>query len=163
MAYLYLVRSMRTALRLLIFQSCLSLFDATIVAEPHHFFRFTANTPGNGRTGTLTYSQGDVAVTGPVSFWTSYHGDFWLLFTDKSGKRLIELQQDRSYARIQGQLVGTPWEGEIRSAPANLRGWLSLSPSFVDQVVPLSVRKTVGNEKFQFYFARRARIGHLGF
>jgi hypothetical protein len=154
---------MRTALRLLIFQSCFSLLDAAIAAEPHHFFRFTSGTPGNGRTGTLTYSRGDVAITGPVLFRTSYYGDFLLLFTDKSGKRLVQLQQDRSYARIQGQLVGTPWEGEIRFAPANLRGWLSLGPSFVDQVVPLSVRKVTGDEKFQFYFARRARIGHLGF
>jgi len=85
------------------------------------------------------------------------------LFTDHTGKKLIELQQDRSFARIGGQLVGSTWEGETRSAPSNLRGWLALSPLFDNQVVPLSVRKTAGDEKFEFHFAPRPSTGHLGF
>jgi len=154
---------MKTALRFATAAALLSVMILDAASKPHHFFRFTSNTPGSGRSGTLRYQRGDLLITGPVFFRTSYYGDFLFLFTDKSGKKLVELQQDSSFARIQGTLVGVVWEGEVRSAPASLRGWLSLSPLFVNQVVPLSVRKTIGGEKFEFQFPPRPSMSHMGF
>ena len=141
----------------------LSLSVASEAAEPHHFFRFTERTFGGARSGTLRYQHDSTIISGPVFLRTSYYGDFLLLFTDDTGNKLIELQQDLSFARIRGQLVGTTWEGETRSAPSKLQGWLALSPLFVNQVVPLLVRKTVGNERFEFRFQRTRPAGHLGF
>ena len=134
-----------------------------IQAEPHHFFRFTADTPGNGRSGTLRYERGKLVITGPVFLRTTYYGDFLFLFTDQTGNKLVELQQDRSFARISGKLIGRTWEGGTRSAPSNIKGWLNLSPLFVNQVIPKSVRKKNADEKFEFRFPARPSFGHLGF
>jgi hypothetical protein len=162
-AYLCLVRSMKTAPRLLTAAALFSLIAGAIASAPHHFFRFTSNTPGSARSGTLTYSHGDHIITGPVFVRTTYSGDFLFLFTDRAGKKLVELQQDPLFARVRGQLVAAPWEGEIRSAPANLRNWLSLSSLFVNQVVPLSLRKTTGSENFEFHFPTSPSMSHMGF
>src|SRR5437667_8405294 len=94
--------------------------------EAHEFFRLTADTPGNSRSGTLRYERGKLVIGGPVFLRTTYYGDFLFLFTDQTGHKLIELQQDRSCARISGKLIGTTWEGETQTAPSNVRGWLSL-------------------------------------
>ena len=132
-------------------------------SEAHEFFRFKADTPGNSRSGTLRYERGKLVISGPVLLRTTYYGDFLFLFTDQTGHKLIELQQDRSFARISGKLIGTTWEGETETAPSNVSGWLSLSPLFVNQVIPKSVKKTYASEKFEFGFSARRGFGHLGF
>src|SRR6266576_605879 len=124
-------------------------------SEAHEFFRFKADTPGNSRSGTLRYERGKLLISGPVFLRTTYYGDFLFLFKDQTGHKLIELQQDRSFARISGKLIGTTWEGETQRAPSNVSGWLSLSPLFVNQVIPKSVKKTYASEKFEIWISRK--------
>ena len=131
--------------------------------EAHEFFRLTADTPGNIRSGTLRYERGKLVITGLVFLRTTYYGDFLLKFTDQTGNKLVELRQDYVFARIGGNLIGTTWEGQTRLAPSSVSGWLRLSPLFVNRVIPKSVKKTYGDEQFEFRFPTRPGCGHFGF
>jgi len=79
-------------------------------------------------------------------------GDFVFRFTNAANATLLELRQDNSYAVIEGRLIGKRWEGPTNSAPSKLRGWLSLSRLFVNQVQSFGRTTTVGDEKFEFRF-----------
>jgi hypothetical protein len=128
------------------------LLPISLYAAPPHVFRTITARTSTILTGTLHYQRGETVIVGRVVMRTTAEGDFVFRFTNAANATLLELRQDNSYAVIEGKLIGGGWEGPTSSTPSKLRGWLSLSRLFVNQVQSFGRTTTVGDEKFEFRF-----------
>ena len=104
------------------------------------------------RSGQLMYRNGNVTVVGDVLVRFSRSGDFELTFSKGPGITLFTLQQDANFAQVKSGFAHLSWSGQTESAPAQLRGWLSLREKLLASQKERVVRHTLGPEKFVFRF-----------
>lgn len=103
------------------------------------------------RSGQLLYRNARTTLIGDVLVRFSKTGDFELTFSKGPGLTLLTIRQDASFAEVKGAMAGPGWSGPIDRAPAQLRGWLTLTEQ-IGRAQKQSIRHTVGAETFLLRF-----------
>jgi hypothetical protein len=104
------------------------------------------------RSGQLLYRNARTTLIGEVLVRYSKNGDFELTFSKGAGVTLLALQQDNSFAEIEGPLVRGGWSGQVEQAPQQLQGWLNLRDKLIRAQDRHAVRCVAGAETFLFRF-----------
>jgi hypothetical protein len=104
------------------------------------------------RSGQLSYRNAKTTLIGDVLVRFSKTGDFGLTFSKGPGLTLLTIRQDAAFAEVKGTMAGPGWSGPIDRAPAQLRGWLTLSEKIIRAPDQKSIRHTTGAETFLLRF-----------
>jgi hypothetical protein len=104
------------------------------------------------RSGQLLYRAPKTTLIGEVLVRFSKTGEFELTFSKGPSVPLLTVRQDANFAEVRGALVRGGWSGPAASAPAKLRGWLSLRDRLLHSPQQSSIRHVAGAETFIFRF-----------